>query len=189
MKAIFENFPVTETEYSELDEKFGNLAHYAAWQLVKKNLNNNYTDDVDDISQELRLSMVRAGSYYKRQVYIESCLRCVKDYVKDDFVSIVVEELQDLWDNRTRHGANRQKFGPFQEILLDKIVKEVVPLNVRPSKKQKLKIDTKFSTYCKAIAWNTQKSMGKKITKEKAIRSGQVSLSEFSYLGAGGDQL
>ena len=41
MKAIFEMFPVTETEYSELDEKFGNLAHYAAWQLVKKNLNKN----------------------------------------------------------------------------------------------------------------------------------------------------
>ena len=70
-------------------------------------------------------------------------------------------------------------------ILLDKIVKEIVPLGVRPSKKQKLKFDTKFTTYCKAIAWNTQKSMGKKITKEKSIRSGQVSLSEFSYLGAG----
>ena len=185
MKAIFEMFPVTETEYSELDEKFGNLAHYAAWQLVKKNTNNNYTEDVDDISQELRLSMVRAGSYYKRQVYIESCLSHVKDYVKDGFTSTIVDELEDLWNNRTRHGANRQKFGPFQEVLLDKIVKDVVPPHMRPSKKQKLKIDTKFSTYCKAIAWNTQKSMGKKITKEKAIRSGQVSLSEFSDLGTG----
>jgi hypothetical protein len=185
MKAIFENFPVTETEYSELDEKFGNLAHYAAWQLVKKNLNNNYTDDVDDISQELKLSMIRAGSYYKRQVYIEACFRHVKDCVKGGFTSAIVDELEDLWINRTRHGANRQKFGPFQEILLDILVKEVVPLDMRPSKKQKLKIDTKFTTYCKAIAWNTQKSMGKKITKEKSIRSGQVSLSEFSYLGAG----
>ena len=185
MNSIFEMFPVTETEYSELDEKFGNLAHYAAWQLVKKNLNNNYTDDVDDISQELRLSMIRAGSYYKRQVYIESCLRQAKDHVEDDFLSVILEALEDLWINRTRHGANRQKFGPFQERLLDIIVKEIVPFELRPSKKRKLNIDTKFTTYCKAIAWNTQKSMGKKITKEKSIRSGQVSLSEFSYLGAG----
>jgi hypothetical protein len=66
--------------------------------------------------------------------------------------------------------------------LLQKIVLEIVPANERPDKNDNLKIDAKFSTYCKAIVWNGQKSMGKKITREKSIRSGQVSLSEFDYL-------
>jgi hypothetical protein len=44
-------------------------------------------------------------------------------------------------------------------------------------------MDSKFATYCKAITWNAQKSLGKKITREKSIRTGMVSLSEYDYLG------
>jgi hypothetical protein len=72
--------------------------------------------------------------------------------------------------------------GGKQELMLDSIVRSVVPRRKRPNRKAPLKIDTKFSTYCKAIVWNGQKSMGKKITREKSIRSGQVSLSEYDYL-------
>jgi hypothetical protein len=95
----------------------------------------------------------------------------------------IINELDSLWNNRTRHGANRQKFGAYQEKILDRIVLKIVPKNKRPDRKQNLRIDAKFATYCKAIVWNGQKSMGKKITREKTIRSGQVSLSEFDYLG------
>jgi len=31
--------------------------------------------------------------------------------------------------------------------------------------------------------WNQQRSMGKKITREKPLRAGMVSLSSFDYLG------
>ena len=106
-----------------------------------------------------------------------------KKYAKDRFLKRLVRELQQLWDNKTRHGANRQKFGPYQEKLLGKLVRTLVPARERPSKKAPLRLDTKFRTYCKAIIWNAQKSMGKKITREKVIRTGQVSLSEFDYLG------
>ena len=68
--------------------------------------------------------------------------------------------------------------------LLDKIVKACVPYETRPNRKQNLKIDLKFRTYAKAIVWNAQKSMGRKITRENSIRTGIVSLSEFEYLGA-----
>ena len=70
MKSIFTQFPVTSEEYEKLDEKFGDLCEYAAWQLIKKNSRNNHTDEQTDISQELRIALIRAGSYYKRQVYI-----------------------------------------------------------------------------------------------------------------------
>jgi hypothetical protein len=185
MKDIFVNFPITETEFNQLENKFGNLGQYAAWQLIKKNSRNNHTEEQEDIAQELKLSLVRAGSYYKRQVYIESCLDLCEKYAKDNLLKSVVKELKSLWANKTRHGAGRQCFGPYQEMLLNQMVKRVVPKSERPSRAEPLQIDTpKFATYCKAIAWNAQKSMGKKITREKDFRCNQVSLSQFDYLGS-----
>lgn len=184
MNYIFQTFPITDEEYSQLDESFGKLSQYQAWQLYFKNTKNNHTDDQEDIVQDLRISLLTAGSYFKRQTYIENCLKLCKQYVNDQFVKFIVAALQDLWDNKTRHGANRQKFGINQEKLLAKLVKIFVPKGQQPSKKAPLVIGTKFKTYCKSISWNRLKAMGKKITREKAIRTGQCSLSEYDYLGA-----
>lgn len=183
MKFIQDSFPVTEEEYALLDGKFGELCEYQAWQLIKKNTRNNHTDSQEDIAQDMRIALLRAASYYKRQCYIESCLELCKKYAKDPVIKSVLKQLANLWKNKTRHGANKQKFGPHQEKMLSKLVKNLVPIKERPDKKAPLKIDTKFNTYCKAITWNAQKSLGKRITREKSIRTGMVSLSEFDYLG------
>ena len=182
MLDICNNYRINEEEYLELESRFGRLTWHAAHELKKKNSRNTYTDDPEDIRQELQLSMLRAGSYYKRQVYIEKCFKAAKKYATDKSVCTLLEDLEMLWDNRTRHGANRQKFGQQQEEMLQEIVKEIVPKEEAPDRNANLKIDSKFATYCKAIVWNGQKSMGKKITREKSIRSGMVSLSEFDYL-------
>jgi len=182
--SIISAYPITSDEYSVLEDKFGQLCHYQSWQLLKKNTRNNHTNEEDDIAQEMRLALLRSACYYKRQVYIEKCLKIVDDYVKDDFTQEVVDELRNLWENRTRHGANRQKFGPHQEAMLFDIVKKHVPKSKRPDRASPLVLDGKFNTYCKAITWNAQKSIGKKITREKSWRTGLVSLSEFDYLGS-----
>lgn len=182
MKPVFESFPISNEEYMGLDSKFGSLAHYAAWQLLKKNAKNNHTDELEDIAQELRLSIIRAASYYKRQVYIERCFEVARSHVIDKFVARILTQLQKLWANRTRHGANKVVYGAPQEELLEHIVRAHVPEDQRPNRSAPLIIDTKFITYCKAITWNCQKSMGKKITREKMMRTGMVSLSEFEYL-------
>jgi len=70
LKSIISSYPVRDSEYKVLEDKFEDLLHYAGWQLLKKNSQNNHTEEEEDIAQELRLSMIRAGSYYKRQVYI-----------------------------------------------------------------------------------------------------------------------
>ncbi len=184
MQNITTNFPISNEEYLDLEKAFGQLTKYASWQLLRKNAKNNHTDDFEDINQELIMSLIRAGSYYKRQVYIEQCFEVAKKYVKDQFICKLLEGLENLWRNRTRHGANRQKYGEYQEDLLYRIVKKFVPPSERPKKNSPLKIDNKFATYCKAIAWNAQKSLGRKITKEKSIRAGIASLSDFDYLGA-----
>jgi hypothetical protein len=182
MNYIFKNFPVTNEEYVELEEKFGKLTNYQAWQLYLKNSKNNHTDEQEDIVQDLKISLLTAGTYFKRQTYIENCLKTCKVYVKDKFISIILDELSDLWDNKTRHGASRQKFGPYQEQLLNQLVDVLVPMEKKPSKNAPLKINAKFRTYCKSISWNRLKAMGKKITKEKGLRSKQASLSEYDYL-------
>lgn len=183
MKHIQESFPVTESEYLILDKKFGELCEYQAWQLIKKNTRNNHTDSQEDIAQDMRIALLRAASYYKRQCYIEECLDLCSKRAKDDVIKSVVKQLKGLWKNKTRHGANKQKFGPHQEKMLEKLIKTLVPKKERPNREAPLKIDSKFTTYCKAITWNAQKSLGKKITREKSIRTGMVSLSEFDYLG------
>lgn len=185
LETIVNKFPITEPEYKLLDEKFGNLCYYAAWQLKKKNAQNYFSKDPlgEDDVQELRIALIRAGSYYKRQTYIESCFEALEKHAKDPFIKKVVLSLQKLWDDRRRHGANRQKFGEFQEQLLDRLVKKHVPKEDRPNKLRPVQMDAKFFTYAKQIIWNACKSLGKKITREKAIRHGLVSLSEYDYLG------
>lgn len=182
LKEICNNFPITDKEYRDLNKKFGKLCYYAAHQLKKKNSKNNVAEDIDDINQELQLSIIRAGSYYKRQIYIEKCIELCKKHIKDYFLKRIVINLEKLWSNRTKHGANRQKFGDYQELLLHNIVNQYIPKEETPNKNAYLRIDNKFCTYCKAIVWNGQKSMGKKITKEKNIRTGLCSLSEYDYL-------
>lgn len=180
--SIYLNFPVSEEEYLTLDEQFGQLCNYAAWQLIKKNTRNNSTDEPEDYIHELKMAVIRAGSYYKRQVYIESCLEVLQKVERDEFTGKIIDELCKLWLNRTRHGANRQKFGDYQEAILDSLIKKLVNKEIAPNKQRILRLDTKFKTYCKAIIWNHSKTMGKKITREKVIRAGQVSLSDYDYL-------
>jgi hypothetical protein len=182
MDYILNSFQVTDDEYRKLDESFGDLAHYAAWQLIQKNVKNNHTDDQEDIVQEIRWASIKAASYFKRQVYLESCIRMARKHTVDPMVVSVLDELEWLWNNRTKHGANKQKFGEHQERLLDDIVDRHVPGMERPRRDEPLQFNRKFITYCKAIIWNRQKSLGKKITREKTIRSGIVSLSEYDYL-------
>lgn len=184
LENITSKYPITSEEYNILDEKFGKLCHYAAWQLKKKNSKNSLTNDPEDDVQELRIALLKAGSYYKRQCFIESCFEALDAHVKDKFIKFLVDELKNLWLNRKRHGANRQKFGEFQEVILDRLVKKHVPKCDRPDKKEPLRIDLNFSIYLKQIVWNTQKSLGKQITRDKSWRTGLVSLSEFDYLGA-----
>lgn len=182
MRDICLKYRITDEEYSILSKQLSKLCWKAAHELKRKNSRNNHTDDTEDIYQGLVMDMLRAGSYHKRQIYIGKCLVLAREYTQDPFLIHIIDALEELWDNRTRHGASRQKFGEFQEEILDRIVSRTVPQDLRPSIQDPLQIDADFKIYCKSIIWNGQKSMGKRITREKAIRANSVSLSEYSYL-------
>lgn len=183
-KDIFDNFHLTNEEEIILDNQFGDLCYYAAWELYRRNTKNNHIHDVEDLIQELKFSIVIAGCYYKRQTYIESCLSILDSQLSDDNKSVLCK-LQKLWSERTRHGANKQKFGPVEEKILDSLVKKHIAKKDRPNKNNiSLVFDSRFATYCKHVMWNAQKTIGRKITKEKPIRIGMASLSEYDYLGS-----
>ena len=190
MSEIFKNYPVTTDEFNILLGKYERLCHDISWDLIKRNSRNNHTDEEEDVNQEILISMMHAASYYKRQTYLKESLALCEKYAKDTkFLAIMGAELQTLWDNRKRHGAGRQKFGAYQEKLLDKLVKLLVPAKHRPSKKAPLNLEKKeivedFGPYCKSICWNRQRALGRKITREKPMRAGMASLSQFDYLGA-----
>jgi len=175
---MFSTFRLSDEEYGKLMVKFHDLCRFQAWQLLRRNQHNNHTDDLEDIEQDLLIAVVKAGVYYKRQMYIEESLKVARRYAKDRFVKNLVNELSTLWKNRTKHGANKQKYGEPQERLLDTIINSIVPRDKRPDPQRPLVIDNKFATYCKQITWNQQKSLGRKITRERSIRTGLVSLSE-----------
>jgi len=182
MQDVFKDFPVSTEEFVILEKKYGNLCHFSSWQLIKRNNNNNSMLEEEDITQDLRIALMRACSYHKRQVYLERCLHLCGKHIKDKFCLMLLKDLKELWANKTRHGANKQKFGVHQENLLERLTKRFIPKENRPEKDAKLKIDNKFNTYCKTIVWNAQKALGKKVTREKSVRHGMVSLSEYDYL-------
>lgn len=184
MSTITQNFPVTSAEYDILEKKFGRLAHYESWQLIKRNQNNNMIEEEEDIVQEIRIAMLNAGSYYKRQTFIEKSFLALKGRIKDPLMQRVLLQLKKLWKDRRRHGAGRQKFGPHQESVLEIMVNRYVPDEIRPRKDAALVFDPRFETYLKTNTWNRQKHLGKKVTREKSWRTGLVSLSEFDYLGS-----
>lgn len=185
LQTVMNNFPVSSEEYERLEKNFLKLCHHQAWTLLGMNWKNNCSDEQEDILQDLKIAMLKACCYYKRQTYIQNCLAILKKYVKDPLVFKVIEELDDLWFNRKRHGANRQKFGEYQERIMEEMVQKHVPYSERPDKRAALIVDKQFKTYCKQITWNEIKQKGKKITKEKFWRFGMVSLSEFDYLNGG----
>jgi hypothetical protein len=179
---IFNKFHITNDEYQQLDKQFGKYCYFVAQQLKRNNLRNNLTDEIEDIAQDLRWSATRAGVYTKRQVYLVSCMEVARKHIKDPIILAIVDELERLWSNKTRHGANKQKYGEYQEWIIENIVNKYVPDEEKPDKERSLNLDKKFEAYCKAIIWNCSKNLGKKITRERIIRSGQVSLSEHNYL-------
>ena len=81
---IFQMFKINAEEFKELEEKFGQLCLYASWQLISNNSRNNHQLDVEDIKQELLMSVLRAGSYYKRQTYIESSFDILEKHIPQE---------------------------------------------------------------------------------------------------------
>lgn len=173
---MFKEFSVTNEEYDILNKQFGELCYFIAHQLIGENIKNNFTDDFDDVVQEIRLALLDAARYYKRQTYIEDALKCARLHCKGERVLSLLVRLETMWQDR----KTRRRFKKKQEDLLERLL-DYIPQEVRPSKQQNLKMNKEFFGYCKSILWNRKKFLGKKISRDRPIRSGILSLSQFDH--------
>lgn len=181
-KNMFNRYKITDSEFAELQEQFGKLTHYQSWDLLRKNAQNNIGDDQEDIVQTLNMALLFAGVYHKRQTYIEKCFAICEEYCLDEVANLTLKHLKFLWKRKNRHGANKQKFGELQEEILEKLTQKHVPTDKLPDLNAPLVITKQFRVYCKNILWNSIKNLGKKITRDRPLRNGSVSLSSFDYL-------
>lgn len=181
---LISRFKVTDKEWLMLEKSFGKLCVFQTNDFLSRNTKTNHTDDYEDVLQEAKQAVLIAALYHKRQTYIKKCIDVLCEYEMDKNDSTIFEKLKNDWENKTKHGAKRQRFGIKQEISLDNLVQKYVPNDKKPDPKSELEVDFKFAKYCKQISWNRLKTMGKKITKERSIRSGSVSINEFDYVAS-----
>ena len=82
----FREFAISSDEYEVLEKEFSQLCYFVSWQLMQNNCKNNHQHEIDDFKQELLLSVIRAGSYYKRQTWIESVFELLNKYIPEDAI-------------------------------------------------------------------------------------------------------
>jgi len=183
-----QHYNITQKEYEELDKQFGKLCHYAAWQIVRFNFPKiKYEQEFPNVDQEIVISVIRAASYYKRQIFLNKAFEFLNSIQLTRQERVKVTALQILWDGRKEKG-NKNKFDKNEEEALVEVIKtnqnkasekgEAAPTQSAP-----LQLNKEFTIYCKSIIWNTYKSIGKGITKSRKDRKHEVSLSEYDFLG------
>ncbi len=175
-------FKLTDDEWKQIYNRFWKLGRHQARSLLNGNLKGSHTEDQEDIEQEMFQSMITAAMYHKRQCFIDYCFKSIRKHVKDENVLTKAKELENIWNKKTVKGMVRKKFGINQEKTLYKLVNQHIPQEVRPSPTDPFTFDQNFDKYCKNITWNRIKNIGRKITKERSLRSGMASLSSFNYL-------
>lgn len=176
--AVLSKFRLSDKEWIDLDKKYGKLCKFQARTLLDKNTTSMHTEDYEDIEQEMRQSMIVAALYAKRHKYIEDCFEIGNKIIKDDKNLFTLNKLESIWRNKAT------RFTRVHDQMLEDLMINCVPENYRPSPNTPLDVDSsKFKAYCKGITWNRCKAMGRKITKERPLRSGIVSLSKFDFSG------
>ena len=195
---IQKRYPVTDAEFEVLDEKYGKLCWFAASKLASANRKSE--EDLQDFHSEILIGMFRAGSYYKRQTFIESTFK----YLDKSRVFMSSEDLADLnllqkmWYQRKAYFTEihevliREVLGKYTDALEEKTPSDKEPLEFNPANQKtyvnangETKKVNPFEVYCKAIIWNTKKSLGQAISKENEHKCKEVSLDEWNFLEGG----
>ena len=186
---IQKRYSISNDEYKILEEKYDKLCWFAANKLTYSNKKSE--EDLQDYHSDIQIGMFRAGSYYKRQCFLEAVFSYMK-YCKLFMEPKEIEELTALKSMWSSH-KTRSSFGITQEDQLIILLKKYEGVASKPNGAKieipnintTLKFDRNFEVYCKAIIWNTKKSLGQQISKENADRNNEISLSEWEFLEGG----
>lgn len=174
---IQKKYPVTNEEFEVLEKKYGKLCWFAASNLTYSNRKSE--EDLQDFHSEILIGMFRAGSYYKRQTFIENVFEYL-DKCKIYMEPIDISSLQTLKNTWKR----KADFNETHEVIIREILKKYEDAinEDAPKDNLTLQFDEKFEIYCKSIIWNTKKSLGQSISKENKYKCKEISLDEWEFL-------
>lgn len=128
------NYFISNDEFDELNDKFGDLIYFIAHQIIHRN--SNIFLEFDDIVQELRSILVYSVITLKKQDYIEKSLFALQNHIKEgDAMKDTVNRLDELWRSRKKKGSGFRKFDKYQEKKLDRMIQLI------PKMKDPLKIN------------------------------------------------
>jgi len=182
---IQKRYPISNEEFDILQTKYGKLCWFAATKLAASN--KKCDDDLQDYHAEISISMYRAGSYYKRQTFIENAF----EYLNRCKIYIATEDMNDLINLQSCWNKKANFYEQHEDKLLALVNKYGKNPNIEmqtPDPTTKLVFDDKFSVYCKSILWNASKNIGQNISKENHNRVKEVSLDEWGFLEGGDSQ-
>jgi len=142
--------------------------------------NKKSYEDLQDYHSEISIGMFRAASYYKRQTFIENVFNFFSnsDILQNDDL-IKFNKLKKKWEKKSSF------LEPDEDSLIDILEKYKNYCPNAPNYNSPLKFDNKFNIYCKAIIWNTSKSLGQHISKENKHKNREISLDEWKFLEGG----
>lgn len=180
---MYKKFKVSDEEYVEMCNKFKKLCYAQAWDVIRRNSSNNHNFDIEDLIQTQLLSALKSTIYLKFYRYTEKCFAVCEKYVSTKKDKKLLDKLLGFWNNRKRHGAHRRTFNSQHEEQLEELVLKLVPEKEIPKPQDPIEMDAAFGVYFKSCTWNSTRSVGKSITKEKNLRVGMCSLSDYDYLG------
>jgi hypothetical protein len=169
---IQKRFPITEDEFNKLEEKYGKLCWFAANKLAASQ--HRSPEDLDDFHSEIQIGMCRAGSYFKRQTFIENAFQFLRSQELSKSDKKEFDDIENLWNTK------KSRFGIKEEDNLRSILDNYNEKDFDYS--IPLDFDEKFKVYCKAIIWNTYKALGQQMSKENSVRSSEISLDEWPFL-------
>ena len=170
---IQKRYPVTDEEFDYLVQKYGKLCWFAATKLG--NQKHRLPEDLSDFHSEIQLGMCRAGSYFKRQTFLEKCFTHLEQSDLSSEDKSILEEIQKIWNTK------KALFGEKEEDRLLELFNKYRD-NVDFSDHDRLIFNEKFEVYCKSIIWNTTKTLGEHISRENSLRASEISLDEYPFI-------
>lgn len=175
---IHKEYSIGSEEWELLEKRLGNLCRKITWQLLRQNHIAN-SDNFEIWNTEIQMALVRAACYYKRQCYLKkalSALESIKGRMNEQD-RIEAEALLSRWRSRPKNGEPR--FSREHEKRLAKLLAKSAAESA--PKKESLVFDREFEPYAKRIIWNAQKTLGRKMSKQKQEAT-MLSLDDLAFL-------
>ena len=172
------SFCITSTEYIQIKDKIGDLPWTIGWQFLRQSPPNAHTEEIEDLSQDVWLSICGAVHCIKRQKYVKEAFKLIEKFNPNNKEK---QRLEDRWNHRA--GTGKKSFHIEEELELRNLVNQTIPKEIRPDPYLELKINDKILPYLKSAMYNKSKRKIGTNIKERPLRKSSISIQTLQESG------